>query len=340
MRIIVLGFGVVGRALARILGKEAQRLARSQGIKPIVVGVADSLGAAYDQRGLNMLEVLESKERYGAVSEHPSGVRGMTGLELLEAVYSDVAVEATPTNLVDGDPGLTHIREALKAGINVVTSNKGPLALAMPALIELAKYRGVVMRFSGTVGGGTPILDYGRRLLAGDYIEGIEGILNGTTNYILTRMTEGLGFQEALKEAKERGYAERDPSMDLEGLDSACKLVIMANYIMNLRATLKDVEIEGIRGISREEVADAHRRGYAVKLIASLRENRLRVEPREIPDRSPLRVWGVLNAVTFKCRRLGEQTMVGRGAGGVETALSIIRDLIEVKRSLTKTSEG
>lgn len=184
------------------------------------------------------------------------------------------------------------------------------------------------------------MLDYGRRLSAGDYIEGVEGILNGTTNYILTRMTEGLEFQEALREAQERGYAERDPSMDLEGLDSACKLVIMANYVLGLKATLRDVEVKGIGGVTREEVAEAYHRDYAVKLVASIRGDKLKVEPREVPRRSPLCVWGVLNAVTFKCRRLGEQTVVGRGAGGVETALSIIRDLAEVKRNLSGSLGG
>ena len=340
MRIILLGFGVVGRALARLLLEEGERLARRQGFRPIVVGVADSLGAAYDEGGLDMLEVLEAKERYGTVSKSSSGVRGMTGLELLGTVYADVVVEVTPTNLRDGEPGITHIREALKSGMSVVTSNKGPLALAMPALMELARHRGAVLRFSGTVGGGTPVLDYGRRLSAGDYIEGVEGILNGTTNYILTRMTEGLEFQEALREAQERGYAERDPSMDLEGLDSACKLVIMANYVLGLKATLRDVEVKGIGGVTREEVAEAYHRDYAVKLVASIRGDKLKVEPREVPRRSPLCVWGVLNAVTFKCRRLGEQTVVGRGAGGVETALSIIRDLAEVKRNLSGSLGG
>ena len=336
MRIVILGFGVVGRALAKLLWEETPKLTKQYGIKPIIIGIADRRGAVYNEKGLNIPEVLDVKRKYGTVSKHPDGVMGMTGTDLINTVYSDVMIEVTPTNLDSGEPGLTHIREALKAGVNVVTSNKGPLALAMPALVELAEYNGVAFRFSGTVGGGTPILDYGRRLLAGDSIEEVEGILNGTTNYILTRMTEGLEFEEALEEARLRGYAERDPSMDLDGLDAACKLIIMANYIMGLRVTLGDVRVEGIRGISREEVAEAYRRGYAIKLIASIVGDSLEVKPMEVPVRDPICVWGTLNAVTFKCRRLGEQTIIGRGAGGVETALSIIRDLVEIKHRLTR----
>ncbi|RLE40595.1 homoserine dehydrogenase [Candidatus Woesearchaeota archaeon] len=336
MRIIILGFGVVGRALAKLLWEETPKLTKQYGIKPIIIGIADRRGAVYNEKGLNIPEVLDVKRKYGTVSKHPDGVMGMTGTDLINTVYSDVMIEVTPTNLDSGEPGLTHIREALKAGVNVVTSNKGPLALAMPALVELAEYNGVAFRFSGTVGGGTPILDYGRRLLAGDSIEEVEGILNGTTNYILTRMTEGLEFEEALEEARLMGYAERDPSMDLDGLDAACKLIIMANYIMGLRVTLGDVRVEGIRGISREEVAEAYRRGYAIKLIASIVGDSLEVKPMEVPVRDPICVWGTLNAVTFKCRRLGEQTIIGRGAGGVETALSIIRDLVEIKHRLTR----
>jgi homoserine dehydrogenase len=109
---------------------------------------------------------------------------------------------------------------------------------------------------------------------------------------------------------------------------------------MGLRATLKDLEIKGIRGITRERVVGAHRKGYAVKLVASIRDNQLRVEPKEIPNKDPICVWGVLNAVAFKCTRLGRQTVVGRGAGGIETALSIVRDLIDVKQSLVKNLEG
>lgn len=336
MRLVILGFGVVGRALARLIVDDAPRLARRCGVKPILVGVADSAGAVYDHRGLDPLEILRVKEETGTVAGHTRGVKGMKGTELLDAVYPDVLVEVSPTNLTDGEPGLTHIREALKAGVNVVTTNKGPLALEMPALMELARYNRVSLRFSGTVGGGTPILDYGRLCLNGDRIESFEGILNGTTNYILTRMTEELSFKEALQEAQEKGYAERDPSMDIDGLDAACKLVILANYLLGLRVTLRDIEVRGIRGISREYVAEAYKKGYAVKLLASAEAGRLEVGPVEIPLRSPLCVWGNLNALTFKCERLGEQTVIGRGAGGVETAISVLRDLIEIKRSLSR----
>ncbi|MDH5532296.1 MAG: homoserine dehydrogenase, partial [Candidatus Bathyarchaeota archaeon] len=199
---------------------------------------------------------------------------------------------------------------------------------------ELADYNKVYLRFSGTVGGGTPVLDLAKRCLMGDRILSIRGILNGTTNYILTEMDgKHITFEKALNKAQKLGYAETDPSMDIDGIDPACKLVIMANWIMNKRVTLKNVSIQGIRNVTLQDLEKAAKRDCTIKLIGSINEN-LKVVPTEISRHDPLCVGGVLNAVTFVSEFAGEETIIGRGAGGMETASAILRDLLDIKHNL------
>ena len=257
----------------------------------------------------------------------------MSGLDVIEEVEADTVVEATPTRIVDGEPGLSHIKAALRRKMHVITTNKGPLAIALPALMELADYKNVALRFSGTVGAGTAILDFGKKCLLGDRILSIRGILNGTTNYILTRMGEGgATMEEALKEAQLAGYAEADPTYDIEGIDTACKLVIMANWLMGRDVTINDVNIRGITEVTQSEVAEAKGKGCEVKLIGAI-EEKIWVRPTVIEGNHPLAVDGTLNAVSFKTEYAGEITMVGKGAGGTETAGAVLRDLIDIRRS-------
>jgi homoserine dehydrogenase len=263
------------------------------------------------------------------------GHPGMSALDVIESVEAEVVVEVTPVNIKNAEPALSHITKAFKTGKHVVTTNKGPLALAMPALTELAEYNNVCFRFSGTVGGGTPMLEFAKRCLAGDKILAIRGILNGTTNFILTEMLQNhVSFQEALGKAQQLGYAEREPSMDVDGFDAACKVVILANWVMNKKITLSDVGRTGIRDVSLKALDEASKRGNAVKLIGSIDGGGLSVTPTEIAKTSPLCVSGVLNAVTFSCELAGEQTIIGRGAGGPETAGAVLRDLLAIRHNL------
>jgi len=344
MRIFMIGFGVVGRALAEKIVCEKDGLASKFGLKPRIIAIADSSGALADERGVDVKEALEAKMKHGHLAKAiPDKVVKAPLEELLENFDYDVLVETTPTNIVDGEPGLSHIRKALSMGKSVVTTNKGPLALALPALTEMADRNGAILRFSGTVGGGTPILDFGRMCQSGDEVVKVEGILNGTTNYILTRMyIDGLDFNEALIEAQKSGYAEKDPFMDVEGFDTACKLVIIANYVMDLRVTLKDVEVRGIRGVTCSQLRELAKSGKTVKLLGVIDKEHgsLTVQPRIVDLTDPLCVWGTLNAVTFRMEKLGPETIVGKGAGGAETAIAIVRDLIIVKRFLMGSLGG
>jgi homoserine dehydrogenase len=277
----------------------------------------------------------EIKHRGYPISADPDfGHPGISALDVIESVEAEVVVEVTPVNIKDAEPALSHITKAFKTGKHVVTTNKGPLALAMPALTELADYNNVYLRFSGTVGGGTPMLDFAKRCLAGDKITAIKGILNGTTNYILTEMSQNrVTFQEALENAQKLGYAEREPSMDIDGFDTACKVVILANWILNKKITLKDVNRTGIRNVSLKALDEAAKKGNTIKLIGSI-DDGVTVKPTEIPKNDPLCVSGVLNAVTFFTEFAGEQTLVGRGAGGMETASAVLRDLLDIRHEL------
>ena len=225
----------------------------------------------------------------------------------------------------------------MKKGLSVVTTNKGPLAVAMPALLELAKYEGVQLRFSGTVGGGTPMLDFAKQCLKGDKLESLEGILNGTTNYVLTKMHDtGIPMEQALNEAKKAGFAEADPTYDMSGLDTATKLVIISNWVMGKRVSVRDVDIEGILKLSVSDIQDAKRHGKAIKLVAHSNEGEMWVRPKLVSQDSPLCVKGTLNAMVFTTETAGEITLVGPGAGGNETAAAVLRDLIEIKTALLK----
>jgi homoserine dehydrogenase len=231
---------------------------------------------------------------------------------------------------------MTHIVNAMKRGMHVISANKGPLALAFPSLMELADYNRVLFRFSGTVGGGTPILDFAKNSLRGERIVSFDGILNGTTNYILTNMADGMSFNDALSDAKQKGYVEADESLDLDGLDAAAKLVILANWIMRMKVTMPDIKRTGIREIDSSDIKHAAENNCAIKLIASCNKE-LKVEPKEIAVDDPLCVSGTLNAISFTSEHSGTQTIIGRGAGGIETASSILRDLIDIRNESTKT---
>ncbi|MCH8324193.1 MAG: homoserine dehydrogenase, partial [Thaumarchaeota archaeon] len=208
--------------------------------------------------------------------------------------------------------------------------------LAFPSLMELANYNHVLLRFSGTVGGGTPILDYGKNSLRGERITSFAGILNGTTNYILTNMANGMSFDTALKDAKSKGYVEADESLDLDGLDAAAKLVILANWVMDMKVTLPDIKCTGIRKVSSSDIQKASKNKCAVKLIASCNKD-LKVSPREVSLDDPLCVNGTLNAIAFTSEHSGTQTIIGRGAGGIETASSILRDLLDIRKEISRT---
>ena len=331
MKVILVGLGALGQGLLHHLDAREQHLLDAYGLRVKVVAALDRSGAVVRPTGVDPAVLLKAKRsREGLASLQPWYRPGRRALEIIHTVDADAIVEITPTNILDGEPAMSHIRGALKARRHVVTANKGPIALAMHYLTSLAEEMGVVLRFSGTVGGGTPVLDLARLALRGELVVQIAGILNGTTNYILTRMGEGLEFDEALHEAIKHGYAEADPSYDTKGIDASIKLAILANWVMGAKLHVTDVSTRGIEGIAQPDIQRAKAQGKVIKLIARYDGARASVEPELIPQGDPLNVPGALNAITYTTEDLGPITLLGKGAGGRETSAALLRDLIDI----------
>ncbi|MEA1905215.1 MAG: homoserine dehydrogenase [Candidatus Hadarchaeota archaeon] len=336
MRLMLIGFGNIGRGLARTLLRKGKFLRSSHGISSRVVAVVDEYGAAIDERGLGLKKLLSTAERTGSVASYPGkGERGKSAVDVIESVDVDVVFELTPTNIKSGEPGLTHLQRAMRKGLHVITSNKGPLVVAFSKLDKLANRTGVEFRYSASVGGAVPILGLARRLLAGDEVRAIRGVLNGTTNYILTRMSrEGVPFDVVLHEAQEMGVAEKDPTLDIEGIDTACKVAILANALLDMDVKLKDVRVTGIDRIRPEVTRLAQEAGDTVKLIGVASRDLLEVAPRLVPVGHPLAVGGTLNAITLETDLAREISITGFGAGSWETSSALIGDLIDIHRSI------
>jgi len=338
MRILMVGFGVVGQSFAELIMNEAKKLDHDYGLRPRIVGVVDKHGAVVVPDGIDIPKLLESKRISGTMKGEGDWEyhEGVSALDVISDLDCEVMIETTPTELSKGEPGLSHVRAALGAGRHVICTNKGPLAIAMPALMELAHHNDVIFKFSGTVGGGTPVLDFAKKCLEGSRIKSISAILNGTSNYILSKMaSEGKPMKDALAEAQKLGYAEADPTYDIGGFDTACKLVITSNYVLGTSLSIKDVNITGITGVTSEDIQRAAQKGNVIKLIGRVGSG-ARVSPEEIPLTHPLNVSGTFNAILFETDSAGDITLVGKGAGGKETASSVLRDLIEIRRAFAR----
>ncbi len=331
MRLSIIGFGAVGQGVARALINKLDELKKS-GIDLNVVAISDSHGSCVNPEGIHLEAALQRKVETGSVATSKT-----SSLEVIKDVEHELMIDVTPTNIDDGEPGLSYILEAFNMGRHVVTSNKGPLALKYGVLCDEAKKNGVQFRFEASVGGAMPILNLAKDALAGNRIIGIEGILNGTCNYILSRMfEEGLPYKHVLGEAQELGIAETDPTYDVEGIDTACKLVILANSIFGMDVTYDDVEITGITKITAEALMLAGAEGMVIKLIGEVRDGDdaiLRVAPRLVPKSHPLVVGGTLNVALLKTDMAGPISVTGRGAGSMETASAILSDVIAIYKS-------
>jgi homoserine dehydrogenase len=332
MRILLVGFGVVGRSFAKLLDEQRASLYSGHGLSPSIVGVIDSKGAAIGETGFETADLLEAKEKHGTVGALPHhGVFDARDTDLIAESDAQLVVEATPTTVKTPGPALERLKAAFRTGKHVVCVNKAPLAVAFPALRELSRHNRVEFRYSGTVGGGTPVLALAQEVVRGNEIVAVRAILNGTTNFILTRMDkDGWDFDRALAEAQRLGYAEADPSADIDGIDTATKIVILANGVLGRACTLSDVTIRGIRGLPAARIREARTRAAVIKLIARVSKEGLSVSPEEVAADSPLNVGGSLNCLSLELKTGGEIALVGRGAGGPETATAILRDLIDI----------
>lgn len=338
VRLALIGFGNVGQGLVQILYNKGDTYAKYFGLQFIIVAITDLVyGSAYDPDGLDLLTLLRIGSEHGNLSQLSSQGNHWDALTMISQSNADVIVEVSYTNFETGEPAISHIRAAIVKQKHVITSNKGPIALKYQELTEFAHTSKVKIGVEGTVMSGTPVLNLGTKLLAGTEIRQIEGILNGTTNFILTKMGNGVSYAAALAEAQERGYAEADPTGDVEGFDTAGKLVILSSTIMSTPLDIKQIDRVGITNITENEIEQAKQNGSKWKLIGKLEKLehgvRASVKPICLPPSHPLaNVDGVTNAITFNTDLLGDITLIGPGAGRMETGYAIICDLMEIYR--------
>lgn len=322
MRVALVGFGAVGHGFAdALLGGALEEFDID------VVLVADSSSVAVDDEGLDLQAVKRRKDEDGVVGD------GGDVQSALEDADYDVLVEASPTTLGDAQPAFGYMKTAMENGAHVVTSNKGPLAMRYGEVMEKAEEEGVEVRMEGTVGGAIPTINTVRESLAGDEVSGARGILNGTCNFILTRMLEeGLTYEHVLGEAQDMGIAESDPTFDVEGIDTALKCVILSNVLFDDEKTLDDVDVAGITEVTPDSLRLARESGHVVKLVGEVSEDALSVAPRLVPEGHALDVGGTLNVVSFDADLAGEVTVTGHGAGSSETASALVSDLAAIAR--------
>ena len=335
MRLILIGFGTVGQGLAELLIGKQKELQDQHGLKVQVVGIGDMLkGSVYNPGGIDLQKCLKLAKSDDKISTLPDAYDG-DALSLIKKADADMMVEATYTDIKTAEPATSHIRAALEKGMHVTTTNKGPLALYFHELSLLAENKNVKFLYEGTVMSGTPLLNLIRETLAGSSISEIKGILNGTTNYILTRMEEGLLYEDALKKAQELGYAEAVPDADVLGWDALAKVTILANTVFGSHSKPDDFPCKGITGITAEAITEAKSRGKRFKLIGKVWRDgddvKGSVAPEEVDLTHPLAgIMGAANAVTITTETLGDVTIVGPGAGRTETGYSALIDIIHV----------
>jgi homoserine dehydrogenase len=331
-----IGFGVVGQGFAQLLDEKRKYLKDSYGLEYKVTAISDPVkGSVYQEGGLDLKKILAHVEREGNINGYEQGVKGWDSLKTINDTNAEVIVEVSPTNIENGEPGISHIRAALGKKKHVITTNKGPIALFYKELSDLAKKNGVVLKFEGTVVSGTPAINLSLDALAGADIREIKGIMNGTTNYMLTKMAEGQSYDEVLKEAQRLGYAETKPDADVKGWDAQAKIVILANVVMGGMLTPKDVPTEGITQITLDDIENARKDGKKYKLIGhAWKEDgkvMAKVSPQLVGAEDFLyHVNGVINALTFDTDVLGKVTVVGPGAGKKETGFSLLVDFLNM----------
>ncbi len=346
IKIGLIGCGTVATGLLEILDKKSEYLRDSFDFEARLVAVTEKLkGSLCIPEGIdipNLLGLLHEGKRIDEYLEGGVPVETLDPLDLIEKSEADIIAELTYTDIKTGEPATSYIKKAFRSGKHVVTSNKGPAALHYHELKKMADNNNLFFRIEGTVMSGTPVFSLFETGLAGNDIREVKGILNGTTNFILTKMEqENMDYADALKLAQELGYAEADPTADVEGYDAVAKIVILSNVLLRGNLSPADVRREGITALSKDQVLAAKAEGFRYKLIAQARKAGGRIEasvaPEKLPFSDPLAgIMGAHNALTFDLDLMGKITIQGAGAGKIETGYSILSDILAIHSRLRR----
>ena len=334
MDIGLIGFGGVGQALIKLLIDKESYLLQQYNLKINVKYIIKSNGGIYNASGINLSEILKVIDENINIKCHNEWKDNLNINDIIDNNDIDTLVELTSTNIETGEPGLTHIRKSLENNINVVTGNKGPILLDYKKLKVLADNNNVELKVGCTTGGALPSINGGIYDIAGSKIQSIEGVLNGTTNYILSKMAnDNVDYKEALLEAQKVGIAESDPSLDVLGYDTASKIIILSNVLMNSDLKLEDLKINGIEEVRLDNIEKAKVRGNKIKLIGKVykKHNLVKgyVTPIEIDENHPLYCVDYKNkGIYYKTDTLGDISIIGGASGTMNAAASILRDII------------
>jgi homoserine dehydrogenase len=333
----MVGLGNVGRAFLDLMTQKAGLLDARYGLCLVLTGAADSSGAVLDPGGIDPVALRAHKAAGLGAGTFPGGRPGVEAPAMVATADADLLLEASAVNRMTGQPGLDCVRAALRRGMSAVLANKGPLVHAFGELTAMAGASGAGLAYSATVCGALPVVNIGQRDLAGCEVGSVRGIFNSTSNSILAAMARGGSYAEALHQAQLDGIAETDPSLDVEGWDTANKLVIIANSILRQPATLANVTpVTGITAITPNDIWQGAARGEVVKLVATATRKEdggyaLSVEPEWLPEHDFLAgVSGWEMGIVFDTDIMGLQQLKVDERGPIPTAAAMLRDVINL----------
>ncbi|MDM5188885.1 homoserine dehydrogenase [Bacillus sp. DX4.1] len=336
IKVILSGYGTVGKEFVRLVHEKGIYIKEVYGIDLVITGIIGRTVRIYNENGLHIDELLMYGTGSHALVKYIESYPMDRGEDYLTG---DVLIESTPTNIQHGEPGKRYIETAIQNHMDVVAISKGALVTTWKEIKEAAKLANVRIRYSGATAAALPTLDIGQFSLAGCQIEKIEGVLNGTTNYILTKMyKEDLTFQQALQQAQRKGIAETNPSLDVSGMDSACKLLLLANSLFGVEYSLDQITVKGIESITKHDIQTAKEKGKSLKLMAKAYKDtsgniQLEVSPCEIDNNHPLAsVTGTEKGVTFQTDTMGNVTSIGGASNPRGAAAAALKDVINLYR--------
>ena len=330
LRLAFLGFGNVGKALARLFLDKQKELAETYQITFSATGIATSRhGVAIDPDGLDLNRVLHTSD-LSSLNKHPTQ---NSALDFIKNCPADVLFENTPVNYDTGQPAVNHLMAALESGMHAITANKGPVVHAYRDLTKLARQKDRRFYFESTVMDGAPIFSLFRESLPGARLLSFHGILNSTTNMILTLMEQGESFEAAVEYCQKTGIAETDPSGDIDGWDAAVKIAALTTVLMDIPLKPSQVDRQGIRGLTSQDIIDAHKNGKRWKLVCSAKRSGQTVETRVAPElvdvNSPLfNVHGTTSIIQFKTDVLESLSIVESDPGPKTTAYGLFADFL------------
>ncbi|TKH03461.1 homoserine dehydrogenase [Peribacillus simplex] len=337
-KIILTGYGTVAKELIKLIIHNEALIKEKYGFDLLVTGIVGSKGMIYEEKGIELSSLIEFRTGSEALSRYSECFQR----PFIEPIFQgNVLIECTPTNKLTGEPALGYIKKAITNGMDIVSVSKGALVKSFDKIKTQAAKHGSRLKYSGATAAALPTLDIGEYSLAGCTITRIEGILNGTSNFILGSMSENnLSFKEALKIAQEKGIAEANPSLDVQGFDTACKILLLANGFFGSRLSIDDVKVKGIELVTKEEIKAAKQNGRMLKLLGSAYKEAenviVEVKPSELESEHPLaHVNGTNKGVVYETIEMGAVCATGGASHPRGAAAAALKDVINLYRGIS-----